>query len=85
MLSDKKKSVPKIKPVFVTIDPDRDTPSIVAQYVKGKNHYTVLYIMVYHKTSDVAALYSSCTPTTVYSSVPIIGFKFPNFCTLTLQ
>lgn len=42
-VSDKIKSLPKLTPLLITIDPDRDTPEAMAAYVKGTSRSVTLY------------------------------------------
>lgn len=32
---DRNKKLPKVIPLFVTVDPDRDTPAIIKEYLSG--------------------------------------------------
>lgn len=34
-ISDRKKGVPKLIPLFVTVDPDRDKPANLKEYLSG--------------------------------------------------
>ena len=38
--SDDMKDVPNVKPLFISVDPERDTPQAIAEYVKGERSVT---------------------------------------------
>ena len=39
--ADKTKGLPNLQPLFITVDPVRDTPAVMKKYLKGQNPATL--------------------------------------------
>jgi len=40
-IADNTKGLPKIQPLFITVDPVRDSPAILKEYLKGETHFQI--------------------------------------------
>ena len=44
-ISDRKKQLPTLQPIFITLDPERDTPKVIKEYLKGiVNFFISLFV-----------------------------------------
>ena len=39
MFLDGLETVPNLMPIFITVDPERDTPKVIKEYLNGKHCY----------------------------------------------